>query len=786
MSTAMVKKVAFVSTFPPKRCGIATFTSDLITNTALAGGDRFEPLVFAMQSDDECNYSNPVKFEIRSKVKNDYISAANYINFSSVDIVSIQHEFGMFGGEAGSYLNLLLSRVHAPIVTTLHTVLQAPDEHYYQSTVDVCKASHKVIVMNERGVEMLRDIYGISPDKVELVPHGIPDLPFVDSSYYKHKFGMEDRKTILTFGLLSKNKGVELMLKALPSIINEDPSVLYIILGATHPGVIAYEGEEYRNSLQQMVRELGIQDNVIFYNQYVNDEKLHNFLCAADIYVTPYVNREQLTSGTLAFAVGTGKAVVSTPYWAAEELLSEDRGKLVDFNNSDQLAETIIELVKNDSLFYALRQRAYEYGRNITWPTVGKTYWKLFTSKGIPVPAPPKSSPIIEDSLSILALPEPPLDHLIRMTDDTGLYQHGKYIVPNRTHGYCTDDNTRALVAMTQYYSQYGEKRALELFDTYLSFVYHSQNEDGTVKNFMDFDRQWFKSEPAHDALGRALWAWGAVMSKPPLPNYMPMIKECFDKSVKHVPDISIRGKAYSIFGMADYLKQFPGASDIKRYLATASKQIAIKYESNSSSNWQWFEDSITYDNAVLPHAMFAAAEMTGNARYLEIAINTCRFLLENTFNGNHFSFIGCNGWLKRNGDKAKFDQQPLEVACTTMMLRAAFDATGDISYLKLQRKAFDWFFGENDLHIPVYDFRTKGCGDGLEQSGVNQNQGAESLVSFLLSLLSVVEGYGTKSSVESESNVSTQGNGSPVSDHTAIVDHDGAGDIERNLEKSS
>jgi glycosyltransferase involved in cell wall biosynthesis len=743
MPKKSTKKVGFISSFLPNQCGIATFTSDLISSLSLAGGDKFEPLVVAMQPETTYQYAAPVKFEIRSKVKNDYISAADYINFSHVDIISLQHEFGLFGGSGGSHLNLLLHRVNAPVITTLHTVLEEPEPHYYQSMIDVCEASHKIIVMNDRGVTMLRDIYGVSEKKIELIPHGIPDLPFVDSSYYKHKFGMDGRKTILTFGLLSQNKGIELMLEALPKIVAADPTVLYIILGTTHPGVIRHEGEAYRFSLKRMVKDLGLQDNVIFHNRFVNSERLHNFLCAADIYVTPYSNKQQLTSGTLAFAVGTGKAVVSTPYWAAEELLANDRGRLVNFDDPENLADTVIDIIQDDAQFDSLRRKSYDYGRDITWPMIGKKYWKLITGKQQPVRIATRRA-VIEEAVSILEVPEPPLNHLIRMSDGTGLLQHAKFITPDRDHGYCTDDNSRAMIAMTKYYAQYAEPEALRLFDTYLSFVFHAQRADGTVRNFMSYDRNWIKGEPSHDSLGRTLWAFGTAMAKPPMPKYLPIIKDCFDKSVSHVPCLSMRGKSYAVFGMADYLQQFPGASDIKRHITMVADELVGHYESNSSDGWQWFEDILTYDNAVLPHALYLAAMITGDPQYLDVAQKTCGFLMENTFNGDHFSFIGCKGWYERNGERAYFDQQPLEVASTTMMLKAAFDATDDREYLRLQRKAFHWFLGENDLHIPVYDFKTKGSADGLESSGLNLNQGAESMLSFLLSLLCTVEGYST------------------------------------------
>jgi len=529
------KRVVFISTFPPRRCGIATFTADLIRSTEAASQGSFEPLVVTMRSDSHVRYDNPVKFEIRQNVRSDYICAADYINFSHIDLVSVQHEFGLFGGEAGSYLSLLLNRLKAPIITTLHTVLDEPAPEYQKALVDVCAASEKVVTMNERGVTMLQDIYGIPTERIELIAHGIPDLPFVDSNYYKHKFGLEGRRTVLTFGLINKNKGIEKMLRAMPQIIEAEPSVMYIVLGMTHPLVMQYEGESYRFGLQQIVKDLNLQDHVIFHNRFVDDKELHNFLCAADVYVTPYLSREQLTSGTLAFAVGTGKAVVSTPYWAAEELLADGRGKLVPFDDAAQLGAAIVEILQNNSLFYSLRRRAYDYGRSRTWPRIGREYWRLFRQVPRPIQASGPAGLTAAETMSSIEVPEPSLDHLIKLTDDTGLYQHAKFTIPNRLHGYCTDDNARGIIAMIKYYSQYPDPRALRLLDTYLSFVMYAQNPDGSIRNFMNFDRTWWEHEPAHDAFGRVLWAFGAVMANSPSPAYLSTAKDCFDRSVSHI-----------------------------------------------------------------------------------------------------------------------------------------------------------------------------------------------------------------------------------------------------------
>ncbi len=735
------KKVVFISSSLPRKCGIATFTSDLITSTTMAAKGEFEPLVVAMQSGGQ-KYDDPVKFEIRENVKSDYICAADYINFSHVDVVCVQHEFGIFGGEAGAYLSLLLKRLKAPIITTLHTVMDEPEAAFYKSLVDVCNASHTVITMNERGVDMLRDTYKISRKKIKLIAHGIPDIPFVDSNYYKHQFGLEDRRTILTFGLLNKNKGIEVMLKAMPAIIKADPTVMYIVLGMTHPNVLKLEGESYRFGLQQMVKDLGLEEHVIFHNRFVNDQELNNFLCAADIYVTPYHSPKQLTSGTLSFAVGTGKAVVSTPYWAAEELLADGRGRLVPFGDSKQIAKAIVDILTSDSLFYSLRRRAYDYGRSRTWPKIGQAYWKLFNAKRLPVRIAAKSTLSAAETISHIEVPEPSLEHLVKLTDSTGLFQHAIFTIPNREYGYCTDDNARGVIAMTRYYAQYPEQEALKLLDIYLSFIIHSQNSDGSVRNMMNFDRSWFKREAKSDAFGRVLWAFGTVMAKPPTPLYLSIIKDCFDRSVEHIQKQLPKGMAYSILGMCDYLKQFPGASDIKRQLELAADGLITQFEENHYPDWLWFEDALTYDNAVLPYAMFVAGMACENKKYIAIAEKTCEFLLANTFNGKHFSFIGCNGWYERGGSRASFDQQPIDATGMVMMLRAAYDATQKDRFLTLQRKAFDWFLGRNDLHIPLYDFRTKGCNDGLMSDGVNMNQGAESTLSFLLSLLAVVESF--------------------------------------------
>jgi hypothetical protein len=373
-------------------------------------------------------------------------------------------------------------------------------------------------------------------------------------------------------------------------------------------------------------------------------------------------------------------------------------------------------------------------------PKNGQMDWQLL-SKSHPQlvgwGSPGHASPIVHHRLKV---PEPALDHLVRLTDDTGLLQHARYTIPNRAHGYCTDDNARGAIAMVRHYARSGDPQTLKLLDVYLSFLMYAQDSDGSIRNFMDFNRNWWEEEPAHDGFGRSLWAWGAVLAASPSPAYASAAKDCFDRSVEHVPRQSLRGLAYCIFGLCDYLRRFPDAGKIKRHIERAADTLVAQYQETRSADWDWFEDILTYDNPVLSHALFAAGTALGNDRYVEMAARTASFLLETTFHGGHFSFVGCAGWYERGKTRAAFDQQPLEAAAMVMMLRAAYDATKNARFLHLQRTAFDWFLGANDLRVPLYDFHTKGCSDGLMPDGVNGNQGAESMVSFLLSLLSIVE----------------------------------------------
>jgi len=381
MSRYNPTRVAFISSFPPRRCGIATFASDLLANMTLASNGETEPVVIAVENCGELEYGELVRRTIRKHDRYDYIRTADYINFSSIEAVLVQHEFGLFGGAAGSYLSLLLKRVNKPVVTTLHTVLDKPSVEQFDSLSAVCRASDRVVVMNARGIEMLKGVYGVDDSKIRLIPHGVPDLPPLSTDQFKLRLGLASRKVILTFGLLGRNKGIEVMLRALPTLIKADPSVLYVVLGATHPQVLADEGQAYRLQLERMVSDLGLHGHVVFDHRFVSDEDLVQYLAATDVYVTPYLHREQLTSGTLSFAVGTGRAVVSTPYWAACELLADGRGKLVPFGDHEHLARSLVEILSDRQVSSKMKERAYKYGRSMVWPRVGQAYHDLLMTQ---------------------------------------------------------------------------------------------------------------------------------------------------------------------------------------------------------------------------------------------------------------------------------------------------------------------------------------------------------------------------------------------------------------------
>ncbi|MBA3439496.1 MAG: glycosyltransferase, partial [Pyrinomonadaceae bacterium] len=637
-------KACLIGTYPPRECGIGTFTSDLQLAIISSGGGVQANVIAMTNSPNTYEYPPEVVFEIRQNQLGDYRLAAEYINFSGADVVCMQHEFGIFGGPEGRYILELLKNLRKPVVTTLHTVLREPEPGYLETLTRIAAASDHLVVMNTKAIPILSEVYAIPPDKIRLVHHGVPDVPFVDPNYYKDKFGVEGRMVMLTFGLLSRNKGIEYMLEALPSVVRLHPEVVYVVLGATHPEVKRRQGEEYRLSLQRRVRELSLEDHVVFYDNYVEFDELREFISACDIYVTPYQSKEQVVSGTLAYAVGMGKAVVSTPYLYAEYVLADGRGRLINFGDDRDLAQTLIDLIENEAARHQMRKRAYEFGRQMIWPEVGDAYIKLFEesvanyqSRAV------VRAPFVRASVD---LPEIKLDYLACLTDDTGIIQHATYGIPDWRHGYATDDAARALVAVLLHYRQFGDDhRALTLATKYLSFLQLAQMPDGRFHNFMNYARQFTDEAGSEDTLGRALWGLGTVVAYGHTEGLRVLAREMFERALESHELQHPRAIAYAICGLDAFLKRYDGAALIRRKLGEFADRMADLYERSSGPNWRWFGDEMTYANAKLPQAMLLASQATGEERFLALGLESLEVFLADSFRDNRFDFIGNQGW---------------------------------------------------------------------------------------------------------------------------------------------
>lgn len=735
------RAVALVGTYVPRRCGIATFTADLLTHLS-EESDELQFWALAMNDTPEgYHYPPEVHFEINEKVLTEYRLAADFLNINQVNTVCVQHEYGIYGGPYGSHLLELLRRLRMPIVTTLHTVLQNPNEAQRTILQELARLSDRLVVMSNKAIELLETVYGVSRSKVVMIPHGIPDLPFVDPNFYKDQFGVEGRKVILTFGLVSPGKGLEYMIQALPKVVKRHPDATYIILGATHPHVKREQGESYRLSLHRLARDLRVEDHVIFHNRFVDLRELCEFLGAADIYVTPYLNREQIVSGTLAYALGAGKAIISTPYWYAEEMLAEGRGVLVPFRDPDALAEQVIYLLDNEVERHAMRKRAYTFARDMVWKQVARKYLEVFAevrAERARHPRPVFQAPTLQDAP--VEIPEIRLDHLRRLTDDTGMFQHAKFTVPDRQHGYCTDDNARALIAVTLAAEQMAETWELSRLGTiYLGFLYHAFNPAvGRFRNFMSYERQWLEREGSDDSHARAIWSLGVVVKHTKDPDICALAVNLFDQALPALLEMpSPRAWAIGLAGIHAYLHRFTGDSEARRVRERLAHRLFELYRQNATEDWPWVEDIVAYDNGKIPQALLVAGQELQREDMVQAGLRSLRWLLDiQTDPAGHFVPIGNQGWYRRGGVRARFDQQPLEAQSMLEACIEAYNVTGDRTWLREARRLVEWFLGRNDRGESLYDYRTGGCRDGLTPTGVNENQGAESTLALLLSLL--------------------------------------------------
>ncbi|MDD4892154.1 MAG: glycosyltransferase family 4 protein, partial [Phycisphaerae bacterium] len=659
-----IQTVALVSSYVPRRCGIATFAKDLRDALASVEGDR---QVFAVAMDDlpeGYEYSQEVRFQVPDQSQEAYRTAADMLNINQVDITVVQHEFGIYGGPDGSYLLDMVRRLRMPVVTTLHTVLQKPSPGQKAVLRDLIRNSDRMVVMTGKAGGILREVYGAPPEKIVCIPHGIPDVPFADPSLFKDRYGLDGRLVLLTFGLLSPGKGIEVMLRAMPRIIKAHPEAAYVVLGATHPSLLRHEGDAYRDSLERLVEELGLGEHVIFHNRYVTLPELCGYIGAADLYVTPYRNPDQITSGTLAYAAGAGKAVVSTPYWHAQELLADGRGRLVPFDDSDAMGQAICELLGDPNELNAMRKRAYEYGRPMVWKEVARSYLATASELMRDRRLRPKPLRAFRSERVLAALPDINLAHLRRMTDDTGILQHAIYAVPDRHHGYCTDDNARSLVAGLMYYELRRDPVILPMIDAYLAFLHSAFSmQTRRFRNFLSYDRRWKEEAGSEDVQGRAIWALGLTAALAPSDAVLSFATRLFNSGLEALERTGApRAWAFGLVGLHAYLERFSGDTNARRVRAVLGGRLQERFTSEATDAWPWCEETVTYDNAKIAHAMILCGQWIPDPKMLAQGLATLNWLtdLQTTPDG-HVSLIGNNGWLSRNGFRARFDQQPVE-----------------------------------------------------------------------------------------------------------------------------
>jgi glycosyltransferase involved in cell wall biosynthesis len=732
---ASLTQVAFLGDYVPRRCGIATFTRDLCEAIS-AQAPEAECWVGAV-NDREAGYTYPprVRFELLEKDIDSYRRAADYLNFNNAGVLCVQHEFGIYGGAAGAHLLALLKELRMPIVTTLHTILREPNGTQRKVMDEIVARSDRLIVMAAKGAEILREVYAVPTGKIDIIPHGIPDVPLVDSASAKAQFGVEGRTVLMTFGLIGPGKGIEHVIQALPAIIARHPQVVYIVLGATHPHLLEREGERYRMGLEWLAEEHGVKEHVIFDNRFVTPEDLREFISATDVYLTPYLNQEQITSGTLAQVFGAGRAVVSSPYWHAQELLADGRGKLVPFAQPAAIATAVCEYLDQPEMLARTQQMAWSAGRDMIWPAVAQRYLQSFRHACVDRKVTPRTAFAgwtAADRKN--ELPRRKLDHLRSMSDGTGIFQHAIHTVPDFHHGYCTDDNARAFIlcCLLDELGGRAPHESLEgLATTYLAFLACALNRDvGGFRNFMSFDRRWLEPEGSEDSHGRALWALGVGVSRAKQLGQQRLSAHLFEAGLARVQGFtSPRAWAFTLLGVHEYLSVFPEHQAAKTAHDTLSAALVKLWDGCATTDWPWFESSATYDNARLSQAMLLSGQV-------EIGLQSLRWLvsIQKTPNGC-FRPIGSNGFYVRDGARAHFDQQPVEAQAMVAACLTAFRITGDPMWSREARRCFDWFLGRNDLGIQLYDPMTGGCADGLHPDRVNENQGAESTLAFHLAL---------------------------------------------------
>ncbi len=731
-----MNKIAIIGNYPPRKCGIATFTKDL--NDGLKQNGITTAVIAMNDGLNRYNYPDDVAFEIEQNVMASYIRAAEYLNSNNFDAVIVQHEFGIFGGKDGIHIIQLLKRLRIPVVTTLHTVLDNPTENQRKVINELSLYSQRLVSISRKGIELLQSVYGIPQSKCVHIHHGVHQYITKDVQDLRKKLGVEHKKVLLTFGLLSRNKSIEVVINALPEVIRKHPDVVYIVLGATHPHVLKQEGEDYRLNLIRLVNKLNLENNVIFINRFVTNDELFSFLELCDIYLIPYLGEKQISSGTLIYTMGAARPIISTPFWYAKEMLADERGVLFDFKNSVQLAEKINDLLDNEEKRKTIALNAFNLARQCYWPKIAKQYHNLVAQiiDEEKVQALSKPAPVIE---SKFVLPPIKLDHLHMLTDHTGILQHARFNVPDRNHGYCTDDNARALLLSVMLQNEVQEVDEVNrLTCIYLSFIDYAYNpERRKFRNFMNYERQWLDREGSEDSIGRTAWALGYTAAYTNVCNFHYHSSYLFEKVLGQIDSLTHpRALSYAVLGLTHHTNVHEEPAVIKK-LVQSTKRLYAFFDQTIHNEWLWFDDKVSYANNRIPHALIFAGICLQDEQIIERGLKILDWLIDKQFINGIFSPVGNKGWLNPEG-KAAFDQQPLEANGMIDACLAAEEYVRDGTYADQALKAFYWFTGENDCGQPLYDFATGGCRDGLHAGGVNLNQGAESTISWLMSLMNI------------------------------------------------
>jgi glycosyltransferase involved in cell wall biosynthesis len=735
-----LKRIAFVGNSLPRRCGIATFTTDL-HKAVQSSATQIETCIVAMNDDRRAyDYPSEVRFCIRDDVLEDYVQAADFLNAQKYDVVCLQHEFGIFGGDAGAHVLALLAGLDMPVVTTFHTVLSHPTPAQYQVLRKITELSSIVVVMAEKARELLHTVYDVPALKIEVIPHGIPDFPFVEPDLAKVKLGFTAKPVILTFGLLSPNKGIEVVIDAMPLILKSKPDAVYVVLGATHPNLVRQEGEVYRESLMGRAKELGVQNSVVFLDQFVDQATLLDFISMCDVYVTPYFNEAQMTSGTLAYSFGLGKAVVSTPYWHARELLADGRGVLVPFHDSAAIGIAIAGLLTDDARRQAMRVRAYSDSRSMTWKRVGERYLAVF-ARARRSHRQTVIANLDKRARNNAAPPDMQIGHLLSMCDDTGLFQHAIHSIPDRSHGYCIDDNARALLLACALNTAGEELLPEVLMARLAAFVQHAWNPaTGRFRNFMSFGRAWLEDSGSEDSHGRTLWALGECVRSDSSPSRRLWAADLFNQALPSAEAfVSPRAWAFCLLGLNAYCSAVPDHGLAARLRMVLADRLISAFAAVESENWIWFEEGLAYDNARLPQALLLTGLATDTPAYANAGLRSLRWLMtQQTSASGLFRPVGTQGFGDKRAAPRLFDQQPLEATATISACLAAWQTDGDPKWKAEALHVFSWFLGDNDLSLPLVDLETGSCHDGLHPDRINENRGGESVVSYLLSLAEI------------------------------------------------